>query len=372
MTDAEINALAQEIAQRVATDINEIAPEACRLNQKADGSPFLEFVGTSKLGWGSFKCAYDPLPPIKTLIAESEKIYDEFEVTLTNKRTNETSVKRLGSLEGEDRAKIIGLMARVAGLYVVGAVYPRLTEMIGDGFHDGKLMAEATLIMAVASSPDTEDEILSYAKTDMTDAVEAAASDAASRRKKFLEDRLQSAPYVIAARGPGRKPKTVYQLKHETADYTAAVEAAYKTQRIAAGCPPTKTSIAEALGEGGINPNTGGDSRLNTFNLKLARLGVNYDEIAQGSKPNYTEIQNSLLCTTRKRPVQFCVGTQKPTSRIDFNYEATFCDLLQSYWRGKWNGKTTSARLGRRTNAQNRKAAGTQDSRSHPCGQIGN
>lgn len=94
MTDAEIDALASDILNRVVADVNEIAPKACRILRKANGQLFLEFVGASKQGFGAFRCRYDPLPPIKKLIAESETLYDEFQVTLTDRRTNQASTKR--------------------------------------------------------------------------------------------------------------------------------------------------------------------------------------------------------------------------------------------------------------------------------------
>jgi hypothetical protein len=279
MTDAEIHALAEDILTIVVADVNKIAPQACRVLRKANGDPFMEFVGTSKQGLGSFSCRYDPLESIKTLIAESQLIFDGFEVTLTNKRTNQSHEKSLKDCAGEDRDKIIRSMSLVAALCMVGAIFPRLTEMLEDGFEDGKMIAEGVLIMTVANSPDSPDEVLSHAKTDMSETVEQAALRAGERRRKYLQERLSNAQHVIATRGPGRKAKTVFEVKRDATEYACAVEDAYRAQRIAAGKPPTKTSVAEALGEGGRNFKTGTDSRLNTFNLKLSRLGVSYEEI---------------------------------------------------------------------------------------------
>lgn len=163
---------------------------------------------------------------------------------------------------------------------MVGVFFSRLTELLEDGFEDAMIVAEGVLIMTVASSPDDENEMLTHAKTDMSDAITKAARRVSERRRKTLEGTLRAAPHVIAGRGPGRKPKTIFELKREALEYAVDVEAAYRAQRLVAGEPPTKTSVAAALHEGGVNFKSGGDSGLNTFNLKLSRLGISYDEIA--------------------------------------------------------------------------------------------
>lgn len=71
------------------------------------------------------------------------------------------------------------------------------------------------------------------------------------------------------------------ERERERQEYSAKVEGVYRARRVKEGKAPTKVSIADELGEGGINPKTGGDTRLNAFNLKLKRLGVDYEGIAK-------------------------------------------------------------------------------------------
>jgi hypothetical protein len=279
MTDAEINALAKEILTKTLLEVNKVAPQVLRIERKSNGDPFMEFVGTSKLGLGGFRCQYDPLPSIKQLIIESEKLYDDFAVTITDKQTKKTTTEILGESPSEDRNGIIGSMAHVAALMMVGAFYPKLCELLGDGFQEAKIIAEGVLKTTVASQLDT-DEIIGYADTDMSLTVDQAVKKVAERKEKYLRDYLSTLPHVIAKRGPGRLAKSKFHANLEAIDYAAKVERVYRTLRVEKGRPPTKVSVAGELGEGGINPR-GGDSRLNAFNLKLGRLGVNYEEIAE-------------------------------------------------------------------------------------------
>lgn len=279
MTDAEIDALAQELFNTVAKEIINIAPQVTRIGHKADGSPFLEFWGLSKEGKGAFYYRYDALTAIKKLIRESERIFDDFEITVINTVTKQTSVRTLKASPGDDRDRIIKFMAHAAALQMVGAVFPRLTEMMDDGFEESKLLAEAIIMTTVANSPDSDDEVLSHARTDLSSDIDAAAKKVYDRARKRLRDYVRMAPHVVVAHPPGRKPKSIYEIKREAAEYTAAVKTAIRDLWLVANKKPTKVSVADRLGEGGIDPKRGSDTRLNAFNLKLTRYEINYDEL---------------------------------------------------------------------------------------------
>ena len=280
MTDAEIDALAREIFSEVVANVIAIAPHAGRILHNSEDQPFLELGGVSKEGLGTFRYHYEPIPPIKKLIAESERLYDGFEVTIKNAESGQIHTKQLKDLPGGDRNQIIREMAFVAALQMVGEIFPNLIQLIRDSFRDARMIAEGALISIIASSPDADDEALIYANTDMTDAIEEAVREISNRKRKILQDFLNGAPYVIASRNPGRKRKTVFQVKQEADQYSSAVEAAYRAERLAVGKKPTKISVATRLKEGGVDPTRGSDTRLNAFNLKLARYGINYEQIA--------------------------------------------------------------------------------------------
>jgi hypothetical protein len=85
----------------------------------------------------------------------------------------------------------------------------------------------------------------------------------------------------MTERGRGAPAKSPEERAREATEYALRVEDAYRKVRIASGSPPTKTSIARELGEGGVSPRTGSDTSLSAFGNKLRRRKVNYDAIAK-------------------------------------------------------------------------------------------
>jgi hypothetical protein len=280
MTDAEIDALAKQILREAAEIVRKTAPQACRiLTSPKTGELFLEFFGTSKLGYGSFRCRYFPLEAIKNLIKTSERLFDEFAITLTNKNTGEVSSLPLTEYALEHRKKMIGFVADAAGLTLVASFFPRFAELLEDEFKDHELIAKGAFgeCLEWLEDDDFHHEPLASLRPD----IDRAVARVADRKRGILRNKLGAMPNIVAERGRGALPKTPSQRDKERREYTAKLREVYRELYLRCGAKPKKTLVAKTLGEGGVNPRTGSDSSLQAFNLKLRRLEISYEDVTR-------------------------------------------------------------------------------------------
>jgi hypothetical protein len=286
MTDAEIEALARELLAYVVHETFGWTPnffhEVLRLS---DGELIPVYAGTSEESFGSFLCEFMPLAAIKTLIVESEKLYDEFVLSMETKPLSEHNKRMIRDalIKGRDRS--IRLMARTASLHLIAFFRERLIDTLEEAVEDSKIMAEGFIAVSLAKALDN------YApesvKVDVRKAIDHAAERVATKKRKFLTGHIKDLPNLITPRGRGAPPKSKTTRDRERQAYAEKVRDAYRKLRIAAGKKPTKTSIAKELNEGGISPKTFNDSSLWTFRAKLKRLNLDYDAIVR-------EVENEL------------------------------------------------------------------------------
>lgn len=279
MTDADIDALAREILTYAIHEVldwdSEFFHEVLRL---PDGELIPVYGATSDEKIGSVLCEFVPLPIVKKVIVESERILDEFVESLESQPLSDHNLRMLKDTYAKTRERTIKLMARSATLHLIAFFHTRLGDLLGEAIEDCKGVAEAYLTGSFAMALD------SYApepvKIDARKGIEKAAERVANRKREFLRDSIKDLPFVITKTRRGPVPKSLTVREREREEFTAKIESAYRTLRKSIGKKPTKKSVAEKLRVGGVNPRTGTDSRLNTFNTKLKRLGINYDAIA--------------------------------------------------------------------------------------------
>jgi hypothetical protein len=87
---------------------------------------------------------------------------------------------------------------------------------------------------------------------------------------------------MLEATSKGRplgSTKSPEEKARAAAEFEKQIEDAIRRLRAASGTLPTKTAVAKELGIGGLSPRTGTDSSLTSFNNKLRRLEVDYNEI---------------------------------------------------------------------------------------------
>ena len=280
MTDAEIDALARELLADAIHTVNAWDSNFFHeVLQLPDGELIPIYGGTSEEGFGSYLCEFMPLATVKTIIVESEKIHDEFVLSLDTKENLSDHNKRiLKDTYSKGRDRSIRLMARTTTLHLIAFFHARLADMIEEAVKDCLIMAGGFVALTLAEVLDP------YApepvKIDARKTIDEAAERVATKKRKFLTGHIQDLPYFITHRGRGAPLKSPLAREQEREEFTAKIESAYRALRKSTGKKPTKKSVAEKLRLGGVNPRTGTDSRLNTFNTKLKRLGINYDAIA--------------------------------------------------------------------------------------------
>lgn len=209
MTDAEIDSLALETATKAITEVQKMAPELIQIVISDTDEPCIEFAGVSTKNHGSFRCLYLPLQPIKQLALESGSLFDNFVITLTDKQTGNTSTKTLGEYIPQYRDNAIRFITEAAALFLVGSFYPKMAELLEDGFQDHKMIANATLAEWVVTCVSS-DEFL-HGKTDMRDEIGQAVARASEQKLTRLRDHFKALPNIVALRGRGG----AYNVKHD-------------------------------------------------------------------------------------------------------------------------------------------------------------
>jgi len=279
MTDTEIDALAREILTRIVEDQN-IAPLFVEVLVTEGGEPIPVYGAMSQEGYGAFRCEYMPLGAIKKIISECETIFDEFTIEGTEKQTGVTLEKKISdSISAETRAVGIRVMAESAAFHMISSFKSRLRELLKEAVEDGAVVANA-VVAAVVGQRLRALKIGDFTADARID-IQKAAEQSAAKRRALIADSIKRLPHVMTERGRGRTPKSDLTREREREEYAKKVEDAYRSRRLKERKPPKKMDVAGDLGEGGINPKTGSDSRTNAFNLKLERLDINYDEIAR-------------------------------------------------------------------------------------------
>ncbi len=242
LPDAEIDSLAEELFELV---LAEARKESTRyfydVNERRAvlyGEP------------GLFRFGVVALPIIKRIIRSADRLLDRYSVT-------------------KNRDEALRTIATAVTMHFVWSLGWRAQQSIAQAVEDCLVFAEAI----VWGSPDVNNR-------DVRPLVTAAVEKWSKARRKFLLDYIEQLPNLQAS-GPGRPVVTSFARAVERREYVAAIESVYRRLKEELGRKPKKVEMAEALGAGGINPRTGSDTRLNTFNNKLRRLGIDYSALIE-------------------------------------------------------------------------------------------
>ena len=276
MNDADLHALASKILAKVIAHITSVDHHPLHeVRQTDDGELVPTYGGESQEGYGAFLCEYMPLVATKSLIRECERLFDNFNIEVYDKQTGESQTRSgmPSPSPQEVRAYAVEIMTECALLHTLGSFRVRVADVLEEALHDSSLLAQCVLAELIAARL----EGIEF-RADAREEIENAAQRVAGKKRLLLRNAIKGLPNVLAERGRGRIPKSDSERQRECQEYRIKVEAAYRAVRLKVGRKPTKVSVADELGEGGRNPK-GSDTRLNSFNLKLRRLDINYDEI---------------------------------------------------------------------------------------------
>jgi hypothetical protein len=174
-------------------------------------------------------------------------------------------------------------MALIATRRLLIGLRTRIFEALEDNLDESLLLAKAAIqgsLKMFLEGEYTEEREPIDCRQDITDAVDRVAKREREHREGLLSHNV---PKVQVA-GPGRpsgKTQSEAEMMRRRSDFERQIEDAIKKLIADSGTVPTKTKVAQELGVGGRSPHTGNDTSLNTFNGKLQRCGVNYEEIVR-------------------------------------------------------------------------------------------
>jgi len=281
LTDPEVDALARDILTEVITNLKRGGyPQFIGFHETETNGPIIAYSTNRKGdGDGDVLCEFAPLNSVKSIIRVCESYAATFAIDVINADTKQLMDKV--TLPHDRQPRLVEDMAANAALRLVANFRVRLSDTLDEAVQDSLLIASSFLASVEAGhlTKLTNDQWPATAY--VQEPIEVAAQRVAEKKRLALREELAQLPNLVLERGRGRKAKPPGQREQERQQYSAKVEEAYRLLRVKGGKPPTKVSVAGELGEGGQNRKTGSDTRLNSFNLKLGRLQIKYDEIAK-------------------------------------------------------------------------------------------
>jgi hypothetical protein len=193
----------------------------------------------------------------------------------------------IGFVQAEARDYLARVLAYVAMTNFLTLLVVRHVSMFRELDKESNFIADTILFQSLTkahSKPHTQDKVSRTLSSAVRQALDNLVKGFSKERRNSLAEYLNRLPLLIVPMGEGRPPgskKPEEKKQREAVAFEKKIEEAILNLFEAKGTLPTKTEVAEALGMGGVNPRKGTDSRLNTFNNKLANLKIDYAAIIQ-------------------------------------------------------------------------------------------
>lgn len=279
LTEEEINALVDGSLGRALKGLSGlISPDAFQPCQLDSGEYGAIYSGTSQEGYGSYSCRYMPREAVRRIVVYCDRQFEDFLTTTDGVAREIVEANRDISIKS---------MVDVAVLHLVSSFGSRLQEVMEEIVDESHLISGGLVAASVSRylGQITKREYMADGRAQ----IEQAVKRVAKRRRTLLRTYLKALPNVMVEKRRGAKPKSESERSAASVKYASQVERAYRRVREKQGRRPKKKEIAIELREGGINPKTFGDSRLNAFNLKLKRLNVDYSAIAKRVEDESTQ-----------------------------------------------------------------------------------
>lgn len=202
---------------------------------------------------GNFRFAVFALPVVKKIIRECDALLDTFDVA-------------------SGRDAFIKQLAEATATHFIGSLGSRVNDTISQAAVDCKVIAHALIVSTLNEAKP------SSVSPDLRWLVSDAGERVAAEKEAFLRLHIGQLPH-LTTQGPGRPAVTALARELEQQKYSEQIEGVYRRLRDQLRRKPKKIEVADALGAGGISFQTGRDTRLNTFNNKLKRLGIDYSSL---------------------------------------------------------------------------------------------
>jgi hypothetical protein len=226
---------------------------------------------------GNIELRFAPLAAVKKIIEECGRIYDECAADYKFRVLPDEDWQR-GA-----RDEAIRGMAIIATHRLLIGIRTRLCEALEDNLDESLLLAKAAIrgsLKMFLEGEYTEEREPVDCRQDIADAVDRVAKREREHREGLLSHNVPK----VQVSGPGRPSgptKSEEEKARQRSEFERQIEDAIKKLIADEGTIPTKTKVAQELGVGGRSPHTGNDTSLSTFNGKLQRYGVNYEEIVR-------------------------------------------------------------------------------------------
>jgi SpoVK/Ycf46/Vps4 family AAA+-type ATPase len=236
-----------------------------------NGAPHLAFEATLKDNLGEFVYLYRLDELAQLAFAECEAMYDAFSKSVRSVGTREILVRTL---------TLNTLNSMLRGLVCNQIVIAKET-------FDEALLITSSILFKVTAAAYKETDIGAEMEKACKDAVaknlKETIKESSQRKRKYLISQLNAPPSLMfsAIGRPRGTKKKQSEIERDKADFIKKIVETYKALLSKDGKSPTKTKVARELAVGGLNPKTGIDSSLNSFNNKLKRLGIDYAAIVK-------------------------------------------------------------------------------------------
>jgi hypothetical protein len=217
--------------------------------------------------WVEFECVYRLDRMLESFYSDAEQIFDQ------NAKAN--------FIEAELRPILVPVIAFAGMTAILSRVLILQGQMFLEMFDEIRVTTSGMFLHSLVTQSPHRASLSRGASKVIQDWIDKAVEIAMKKKRDFLVGYMNIHPLINIPTGVGRPKgsrKSEEKKAKEKAEFESTIQQTVKTLFYSLGREPFKYEVAEALGIGGINPK-GTDSRINSFNNKLARLGIDYPAI---------------------------------------------------------------------------------------------
>lgn len=228
-----------------------------------------EFAG----GPIEFSCIYRLDIMLLPFFDEAERIFDR--------------LARPNIVDMTMREELIRYMAFMGMSAMLSNLPLHQLDVFGNNLEEVRLVVSSLFLKSMVGMMDNQknNRVAKIASKTVKQWIEETLDALKNRRRDYLVGFMNSRMLFNIRTTAGRPPGTTKsedKKAEEKAEFESKVENAVKPLFVSLGREPFKYEVAEALGIGGF----GIDSRINSFNNRLNRLGIDYPAIIERCKPH--------------------------------------------------------------------------------------
>lgn len=213
-----------------------------------------------------FSCTYRLDTMLVPFYAEAERIFDE--------------LAELRAIEVALRQTLVPYIAFTGMTNMLSRLLILQLEIFGENFEEAQVTARGIFLHSLVKTHTGSQSKVSLARgvsKIVRRWIDEAVAASMKNKRDFLVGFINAQPLLHIPTSVGRptgSTKPEEQKRQEAAEFETKIERTIRDLLVAGGKMPTKTRVAEELAIGGES------SRVNAFNNKLRRNGIDYAAIA--------------------------------------------------------------------------------------------